>query len=280
MSHRFLRLSMLAVLSAMQAVSPTQMHGQQPGAPPSAGSGSTLEGQRIFAASCAPCHGLDARGSDRGPDIASKREVQQLSDDALLRLVQDGVAGTGMPAFRSLGATQVQTIVHYLRTLQGQTVAVVFPGDPERGKGLFFGKPGCSQCHMASGKGGFIASDLSSYTGPRSADEIRRAIADPDKSLDPGKRSLVVTTTTGQTLTGIARNEDNFSLQLQTLDGAFHLFAKSELRKIDYQPRSLMPGDYGARLSRQELDDLVSYLMSIVRTNVVRTNSNQPAGKE
>jgi len=58
------------------------------------------------------------------------------------------------------------------------------------------------------------------------------------------------------------------------------LFTKSELRRIDYQPRSLMPADYGTRLSRQEMDDLVSYLMSIVRTNMVRTNNNKPAGKE
>ena len=185
-----------------------------------------------------------------------------------------------MPAFRSLGAAQTQGLVRYLRSLQGQAAPVAFPGDPDRGKELFFGKPGCSQCHMANGEGGFIGSDLSSYTGPRSVDSIRGAIADPDKTLDQRKRTVLVTTRDGQTLTGLARNEDNFSLQVQTLDGAFHLFLKSELRKIDYQPRSLMPNDYGSRLTRQEMDDLVSYLMSIVRTNVVRTNSNQPAGKE
>jgi hypothetical protein len=32
---------------------------------------------------------------------------------------------------------------------------------------------------------------------------------------------------------GRVRNEDNFSLQLQTLDGAFHLFMKSELRSFE-----------------------------------------------
>src|SRR5256885_9825619 len=39
-----------------------------------------------------------------------------------------------------------------------------------------------------------------------------------------------VTTREGLQFTGIARNEDNFSLQLQSLDGAFHLFAKSDLQ--------------------------------------------------
>ncbi len=92
----------------------------------------------------------------------------------------------------------------------------------------------------------------------------------PNRNLDPRKRVVTVTTANGQILTGLARNEDNFSLQLQTTDGAFHLLNKSEMQKIEYQPRSLMPDDYASRLSSKELDDLVSYLVSIAR------NKNKP----
>ena len=77
----------------------------------------------------------------------------------------------------------------------------------------------------------------------------------------------------------MARNEDNFSLQIQALDGTFHFFTKSELRSIEYQARSLMPSDYGSRLSRQELDDLVSYLMNVGRANGVRTG-NKPRNED
>ncbi len=125
----------------------------------------------------------------------------------------------------------------------------------------------------------FIGSDLSSYAGARSADDIRSAITDPDKNLDPRKRPVTVTTLDGKKQTGMARNEDNFSLQIQALDGSFHFFAKSELRNIEYQARSLMPDDYGSSLSRQELDDLVSYLMSIARANILGTG-NKPQGRE
>jgi cytochrome c oxidase cbb3-type subunit III len=86
---------------------------------------------------------------------------------------------------------------------------------------------------------------------------------------------MIVECMAGKTRTGVARNEDNFSLQLRALDGTFHLFAKSELRSIEYQARSFMPADYGSRLSRRELDDLVSYVMSIARTNTKR-----PAGRD
>jgi cytochrome c oxidase cbb3-type subunit 3 len=238
------------------------------------------EGQRIFATNCAACHGLDARGGERGADIAHRREVEQMPDEALLRIIQGGKAGTGMPAFRSLGVPQIQLVIRHLRSLQGRGAAEPLPGDPERGRGLFFGKVGCSHCHMANGEGGFIGSDLSGYTGARSADDLRTAITDPDKNLDPRKRPVTVTTVSGKTQTGMARNEDNFSLQIQAPDGTFHFYAKSELRSVEYQPRSLMPSDYGSRLSRQELDDLVSYLMSMVRANTIRTGNKPLPGRD
>jgi cytochrome c oxidase cbb3-type subunit 3 len=281
MSHGFFRWSMLVLLlSALQSFSPAQLHGQGPLTPPAAGSSSLVEGQRIFATNCAACHGLDARGGERGPDIANKKEVQQLSDDALVHIIQDGKAGTGMPAFRSLGSAQIKAVVRHLRSLQGRAVAEQPPGDPERGRNLFFGKPGCSQCHMANGEGGFIGSDLSSYAGARSADEIRNAVTDPGKNLDSRKRPVTVTTLNGRKQMGMTRNEDNFSLQIQALDGTFHLFAKSELRSVEYQAQPLMPADYGSRLSRQELDDLVSYLMSMGRGNIVRTGDQQPRERD
>jgi len=133
---------------------------------------------------------------------------------------------------------------------------------------------------MANGEGGFIGSDLSGYTGARSADDLRTAITDPDKNLDPRKRPVTVTTVSGKTQTGMARNEDNFSLQIQAPDGTFHFYAKSELRSVEYQPRSFMPSDYGSRLGRQELDDLVSYLMSMVRDNIIRTGDKPLPGRD
>jgi cytochrome c oxidase cbb3-type subunit 3 len=280
MSRAFVRLSMLLVL-LWQIFPPVRSHGQQSGAQPASVNGNPVEGQRVFATTCAACHGLDARGGERGPDIVNRKEVQQMPDEALLRIVQDGKPGTGMPAFRSLGIAQTQAVVLHLRSLQGRAMAEPLPGDPERGRGLFFGKAECSKCHLAHGEGGFIGSDLSGYARGNPADDIRGAITNPDKNLDPRKRLVTVTTMNGRTQTGMARNEDNFSLQLQSFDGTFHLFSKSDLRSVEYQTRSLMPSDYGSTLSHQELDDLVSYLMNIGRADTVRTgNKSAPANDE
>ncbi len=273
MAQDFLRFSLWITLAyATLAGLPVQSHAQQSGK--SSGDKNTTEGRQIFATTCAACHGLDGGGGERGPDISHRREVQRLSNKALLQIIREGVPGTRMPGFGSLGAASTQSVVQYLRSLQGQVAAAPLSGNPDIGKALFFGKAGCAQCHMANGQGGFMGSDLSSFGGTQSPAEIRSAITDPNRNLDPRKRTLIVTTGSGQALTGLARNEDNFSLQLQTLDGTFHLLNKSELQKIEYQPRSLMPDDYGSRLSSKELDDLVSYLVSVAG------NKNKPEAQQ
>ena len=238
-----------------------------------------LQGRQVFSSSCAGCHGLDGRGGARAPDIAGKREVQRLSNAALARIVHDGVPGTGMPSFRLLGASRIQALVLYLRSLQGRGEARKLPGNPVAGKVLFFGKAGCADCHMVAGAGGDIGSDLSNYAATESAEEIRQAILHPEASADPAKKTVVVTTMSGEQLTGVARNEDNFSLQLQTLDGAFHLFTKTDLKSVEHQDRSLMPSDYGSRLSHAELDDVVSYLMSVAKTNLAGAKPGHKAKK-
>ena len=110
---------------------------------------------------------------------------------------------------------------------------------------------------MSGGQGGFIAADLSGYAPTRSVDEIRGAIVNPHRQ---GK-SVVAITVTGDKYAGIARNEDNFSLQVQGLDGTFYLLMKSELSSLEFQSQSLMPSDYSSTLTNRELDDLISFLV-------------------
>src|SRR5258707_11821978 len=122
-----------------------------------------VAGKETFASTCANCHGLDGRGGEHAPDIAERPRVQQLSDAELFKIIENGIPGAGMPAFRSLEASNIRAVVTYLRTLQGTGKPVTLPGDPARGEAIFFGKAGCSGCPMVSGKGGFIPSDLSAY---------------------------------------------------------------------------------------------------------------------
>jgi len=222
-------------------------------------------GRQVFSASCSSCHGLDGRGGERAPDIVTKTTVQHLNDASLFRIINEGVSGTGMPAFRSLGKEQIDATVRYLRELQGKGANTALPGEPAKGEALFFGEAGCSRCHTVLGAGGFIGADLSAYAATKSADEIYKDITKPTAGKNRGSEFVTATMRDGKKLTGLTRNEDNFSLQLQTIDGAFYSIAKSDLQEVQRSTQPLMPTDYGSRLNRTELDDLVSYLANVAR---------------
>lgn len=220
-----------------------------------------INGQAIFAANCSACHGSDGRGGERAPSIATRREVVSRPDSDLIHIVQNGVPGTAMPGFGYMGPEKINAVVHYLRTLQGIGVEVKAPGNPRLGEQLFYGKAECFKCHMVHGQGGFFGNDLSSYGFGRSIENIRAAIVNPDQNLDRKSESVTVVTTDRHKFTGAIRSEDNFSLILQTEDGSFHSFSKDEIARVDYSGHSLMPDDYGNKLSSREIDDLVSYLL-------------------
>lgn len=224
---------------------------------------SLLSGEKTFTSTCSGCHGLDGRGGERAPAIAGSAHVQRLSDAELANLIANGVPGTGMPAFHSLSKADVNALVGYIRSLEGGSDSRTPSGDPHRGEAIFFGKAVCSSCHTIGGKGGFIGPDLSSYGSKISAKAIRDAIVATNRIVPQGYKLATMLTVDGHTVEGIVRNEDNFSVQLLTLDGNFHFFDRSDLKKLDYADRSVMPANYGERLSRSELDDLVSYLMSL-----------------
>lgn len=221
-----------------------------------------VPGARSFNSTCAGCHGLDGHGGDKGANIAGSDKVRHLSDAQVSAIISNGVPGTGMPAFHSLSVRQLGSLVSYLRILQGKVQARTPPGDALHGKEIFFGKAECSACHTVSGEGGFLGPDLSVYGSTMSATAIRDQIVRPMRNVPPGYRSAVLTTRDGDRLEGILRNEDNFSVQLQTKDGSFHFFEKSELRTVEPLGQSLMPTNYRERLSADELNDLVSYLMN------------------
>jgi cytochrome c oxidase cbb3-type subunit III len=268
-----------SLLMTVGALSSSSLHAQRAGgASQATASSSASQGRALFTTNCGACHGADGRGGERAPDLATASEVRQLSDGDLMRIIQHGVSGTGMPGFSILAPERVKAIVDYLRVLQGKgaVVPLELPGDMLSGESLFFGKAQCSACHMVNGKGGFIASDLSLYGSHEMADQIRGVITDPKNKLPARSNATTVVTRTGEKVTGIVRSSDNFSIALQTLDGSFQFFQKSDLEQIDMGPHSLMPDNYSSTLSSNELNDLIAYLLSVGTENASHVTTQPP----
>ncbi len=237
--------------------------------PASATTAAETQGSTLFVSNCAGCHGSDGRGGEHAPDIATAPDVQRLVDSDLIAIARDGVPG--MPAFDWLGQEKLTSIVRYLRTLQGRQIDIKLPGNPKGGEALFNGAARCSECHMVNGRGGFIGSDLSLYGADESADQIRSVIVDPDKNLPRRKKATTVVTHRGQKFTGMLKVDDNFSVSIQTMDGEFHSFQKSQLTHIDRGSHSLMPATYGSMLNDKQINDLVSYLLQVGSVNSKRS---------
>ena len=226
---------------------------------------SNNDGKLIFESICAGCHGLDGRGGERGPDIATRQQAVQLSDGKILEILREGRPAAGMPPFASLGGMKLKALLGYLRSLQGKGTKVALRGDPRGGKALFFSSARCSECHMVEGSGGFLGRDLSTYGATLSPAEIRENIVRLPDGANKANRTAVITMRNSNKYTGVIRNEDNFSIQLQSFDGTFHFLRRADVAQLELLPEPIMPTDYGRLLKPSELDDLVSYLVTVAR---------------
>lgn len=221
-----------------------------------------LKAKNIFEKKCATCHGLDGRGGEHAPDIVRRSDVKALADQALLKIIHNGIPEEGMPGFPTMGAEDSQALVSYLRFLQGRSAGNSSTGNPVRGHDLFFGKAGCSACHQIGSRGQFVVGDIAAFARDHAGDEIRDAILTPS-----GIPQEIITAVAhdGQKFSGMIRNQDNASLQLQDGDGRLYLLMKSTLVSVQRKMVDPMPTDYGQRLSSTELDDLVSYILREAR---------------
>jgi cytochrome c oxidase cbb3-type subunit 3 len=255
---------------------PTSVLGQEQGIknPLTDDPSAIKEGSSLFRANCSPCHGLNAGGGGRGPNLRTGLWVHGSSDSAIFRTITQGVPGTEMPA-NPFEDSEIWALVSYLRSVSAGTKTPV-AGDQAQGERLFFGKGACQQCHMVKGRGGLLGPDLSRIGAARSVEYMTESIREPDKELslamsDPNNHygipaeydTVTAVTQDGQRVIGVAKNEDAFSLQLLGQDEKLHLFLKKDLRDVIHERRSLMPAYTESRLSKQELQNLLAYLTSL-----------------
>ena len=118
------------------------------------------EGERLFTANCATCHGPNAEGTDAGPSLigAGAASVEfQVGTGRMPMQMQGPQAPQKPPQFNEEQTTQMAAYVASL----GAGPAVpddewldVDQGDPARGGELF--RINCAMCHNAAGAGGAL----------------------------------------------------------------------------------------------------------------------------
>ena len=140
---------------------------------------------------------------------------------------------------------------------------VLARGNAARGELVFRrADVGCVKCHSVSGAGGSVGPDLSPVGSSSPLDYVITSILDPNLSIKEAYGTKVVTTTTGQTFTGIPVDRDTVRLVLRDATGKL---VKVPVADIDEEGegKSLMPEGITKFLTHDELLDLCRFVSEL-----------------
>ena len=217
-------------------------------------------GARLYAAQCQTCHGPQG-DAVAGVAFRSGTFRHGSTDGDLVRIITNGIPGTGMLGFR-FDPPETTAIVAYLRNMNTFDASAAKPGDPSRGRTIFEGRGECTRCHRVGGAGARTAPDLSDVGALRGAGSIERSLVDPSSQMMPINRPVRIVTRDGRTITGRRLNEDTYTVQLIDDHERLVSLNKSDLREYSIVKASPMPS-YKDKLTADELADLVAYLISL-----------------
>jgi alcohol dehydrogenase (cytochrome c) len=292
LKHRIALLSICSVVLAAAVLARGPQVADTVVNPLASSQAAAAAGQQTFVGTCQSCHNVGGTGdADRGVPALNTTNLKQGDGDAdLFRTIKSGIPGTGMPAYGALSDQQIWQLVSYIRSLQAARAAgpartapaanaAAVPGNAAAGEAVFFGaKAACATCHEVNGRGGVVGPDLSNAARLDVA-ALRQKIVSPNTPLPAagggggfggrGGRgfggggaavTVIAKTTAGATIRGIRRNEDTFSLQMIDATGKLQLLDKRQLASVSVDPKSLMPEDYGQRLTADEITNVVAFL--------------------
>jgi len=161
-----------------------------------------------------------------------------------------------MPAFK-LPPPQLDAVVAYVMSLRSPAADHPAAGDAGVGERYFFGDGQCSSCHTISGRGGVLGPDLSNLARVQKLSRIEQVLRDPSAQITPAFRLVSVRLRSGETIRGLAKNESNYDLQLEDLNGRLRLLAKDSIVDETHETSSLMPPLHASDTQRR---DLLAYL--------------------
>lgn len=223
------------------------------------------DGARLYRANCTICHNAKGDGIP-GIDLFHNKFRRAKNDDDIGAIIRSGIPGTAMPP-TNFNDYQALTIVAYLRSMSGATSTSSSGGDPARGKTIYEGKGGCAACHRIRGVGSRSGPDLSDIGNLRLDGEIEKSIVDPDAEVLGQNRHFRAVTKEGATITGTLLNEDKYAVQILDSGDRLVSLKRANLRESAFVDKALMPS-YKDKLTRTELADLVSYLVTLKGVDV------------
>ncbi len=137
-------------------------------------------------------------------------------------------------------------------------------GDAARGREVFFGKKAaCAACHAVNGQGGRVGPDLSKIGQIRAGRDLLESIVFPSASFVRGYEPALIRTKDGAIYDGLIARETADAIHLVRADRTEQRIPRASVEALQQSRISIMPQGLDAQLSRDELRDLVAYLVSL-----------------
>jgi PQQ-dependent dehydrogenase (methanol/ethanol family) len=214
---------------------------------------------QTYAKLCSGCHGDDARGSQQGPGLAGNLRLRRRSAQNLRNVIERGIPSAGMPGF-PLAPAEMDAMVALVISLNASAAEAKVPGDHAAGREFFFGKGGCSGCHMVSGRGAPVGPDLSSIARERTVDQLRESLVNPGANIAAGYDLVSLALRGGRTIRGFARNRTAYHIAVQDFDGNFQALELNQAERITEEKSSPMPP---MKASAEEMQNLLAFLSGL-----------------
>jgi putative heme-binding domain-containing protein len=132
--------------------------------------------------------------------------------------------------------------------------------DSARGERVF--ERECMTCHKLGERGSSVGPNLASFQR-RTPDELLLHILDPNREVAPDFVEYAVSLDDGRILTGLVVAESAGSLTLRRPGGSEDTVLRSNIEAIAGTGKSLMPEGLEARVSPQEMADVIAFLRGV-----------------
>src|SRR5262249_55616917 len=135
--------------------------------------------------------------------------------------------------------------------------------DRARGKAVF--KKHCATCHRLENEGYEVGPDLLAALKNKTREQLLLDILDPSREVDPRYQNYVVTTTKGQTVTGLIATETASSITLRRGEKEEDVLLRTQIEDISATGKSVMPEGLEMQLGKQDVADVIEYLLAAAR---------------
>jgi mono/diheme cytochrome c family protein len=262
-------LILLAVLAAGQAPSGSSGRGGRTPLPP-LDTATSDRGKLVYSANCASCHGADARGTERGVDLARAFSVRLDPRGAQLGpFLSAGHKNNSVPPIH-LTENQIGDIAMYFRTVVnfanagvGNVAPNIIVGNASDGKAFFNGEGKCSTCHSVTG-------DLKGIGSKYSATMLQNRIVlprgrGPRMRTDPPEpeRTVTITKPDGTTESGTLVLISDFLVTFRDASGTLRSATRrGDVPKVTIHDPLAAHVQTMRHMTTKQMHDLTAYLVT------------------